>query len=300
MSENINILISSQNKNKYDTTSSLMVKLNDDIFVNNDEELYVNMTNFHTIKSFYACQTGLNDSFKIIFKAGVNVFETLPINISQGNYTIKTLAEEIKSLTNSHFELSYDSKLNKFLFKNTFQPNIDVYIYCFNCGIFLGFENGVEYKILPSGTLSKNFINVSGYTNMLIRINGDIDIQNTLSNIQSKEYKQDKILGIFSLTDVPPMTTIKYDNYDAGYNFRYKVNNNKIPTFNISIINEDGKEFPQMGEWFMNLRFEKIKKQVNYMEFIANYLKDISYYIASMYAFMNFPSRVSMEDLNRK
>mgnify|MGYP000129370337 CR=1 FL=1 len=28
----------------------------------------------------------------------------------------------------------------KFLFKNTFQPNIDVYIYCFNCGIFLGFE----------------------------------------------------------------------------------------------------------------------------------------------------------------
>lgn len=300
MTENTNILISSQNRAISDKTSSVIVNLSDDIFVNEDEELYVNMTNFHTIKSFYACQTGLNDSFKIIFKNGSGgVYETLPISISQGNYTVKSLAEEIKRLTNTHFELQYDSKLNKFIFKNTFQPNINVYIYCFNCGIFLGFKNGVEYKIEQTGTLSQNFINVSGYTNMIIRINGDIDIQNTLSNIQSKEFKQDKILGIFSLTDVPPMAVIKYDNFDAGYNFRYKVNNNKIPTFNISIINEDGLEFPDMAEWFMNLRFEKIKKQINYMEFIAKYLKDISYYVASLYAFMNFPSRVQMSDLNR-
>lgn len=298
MTESKNIFISSQNRNINETTSSVMVKLTDDIFVADDEELYVNMTNFHTVKSFYACQSDLNDEFKIIFKSGGGIFETPPIYISQGNYTIKTLADEIKRLTNTHFELTYESKLNKFMFKNTFQPDLEVYIYCINCGIFLGFENNVEYKIETTGTLSQTFINVAGYTNMIIRINGDIDIQNTLSNIQGKEYKQDKILGVFSLTDVPPMAVIKYDNFDGGYNFRYKVNNNKIPTFNISIVNENGVEFPQMAEWFINLKFEKIKKNVDYMMFIVNYLKDISFYVASLYSYMNIPSRINFNDLN--
>jgi hypothetical protein len=298
MNENINILISSKNRNDNDTSSSMMVKLQDDIYVNENEELYVNMTNFHSVKSFYACQTGLNDTFKVLFKIDGVIIETHTRVLSAGNYTIYTLMNEIKSLTNNAlFDISYNSKLNKYLFKNLFQPTFDIYIVCVNSGIFFGFENNVEYKINTDGTLSSIFINVSGYTTMMIKITGNIDIQNTLSNIQDKDFKQDKILGIFSLTDIPPMGVIRYDNFDSGYNFRYKVNNTKIPTFNINIVNEDGIIFPQMTDWFMNVKFEKIKIKPDYMSFIANYLKDISYYVASLYSYMNIPSRITAEDL---
>ena len=94
----------------------------------------------------------------------------------------------------------------------------------------MGFENNKEYKITQFGTLSSSFVNISGFINMIIKINGDIDIQNTVSNINDKKFIQDKILGIFSLTDIPAMSVIKYDNYDGGINFKYKVLNKKIPT----------------------------------------------------------------------
>ena len=82
----------------------------------------------------------------------------------------------------------WKSKLNKFLFKNLFQPTIDVYIKPITAGVFLGFENGVEYKILPEGTVSSKFINVSGYETMIIKMGGDVNIENTVSNLEDKEF----------------------------------------------------------------------------------------------------------------
>jgi hypothetical protein len=298
MNDNVNILISSKNRKDKDTTSSVMVKLNDDIYVNDDEELFVNMTSFHTVKSFYACQSGLNDCFNVLFKVGGTTIETHTRYLSQGNYSINTLITEIKTLTNNAlFDISYNSKLNKFLFKNLFQPTIDIYIVCINSGIFFGLENNIEYKIEVAGTYSSTFINVSGYTNMIIRISGDIDIQNTISNIQNTNYIQDKILGILSLTDVAPMSVIKYDNIDGGYNFRYRVNNKKIPSFNISIVNENGVIFPQMTDWFMVLKFEKVKIKTDYSAMIFDILKNINFYVMSFYSYFNIPSRINIDDL---
>lgn len=298
MNDNVNILISSKNRKDKDTTSLVMVKLNDDIYVNDDEELFVNMTSFHTVKSFYACQSGLNDCFNVLFKVGGTTIETHTRYLSQGNYSINTLITEIKTLTNNAlFDISYNSKLNKFLFKNLFQPTIDIYIVCINSGIFFGLENNIEYKIEVAGTYSSTFINVSGYTNMIIRISGDIDIQNTISNIQNTNYIQDKILGILSLTDVAPMSVIKYDNIDGGYNFRYRVNNKKIPSFNISIVNENGVIFPQMTDWFMVLKFEKVKIKTDYSAMIFDILKNINFYVMSFYSYFNIPSRINIDDL---
>lgn len=297
----INIIISSKNKKSNDTNSSVTVKLDNDIFIKQDEECYVNMTSFNMVKSFYACQTGLNDHFQIIVRNIVTNDETIDnYYISQGNYDVKTLMNEIITITAGKanlFQISYEPKLNKFLYKNLFYSAYEVYIKCINAGIFLGFQNGIEYQILATGTYSSKFINVSGYTHMIIKLEGEINIDSTISNIYSSTYKIDKVLGIFSLTDVAPMSTIKYDNQDGGVNFRYKVLNEKIPEFTIKIVNEDGNEFPQMTEYVLSLRFEKVKKNNQQISNIAELVADLNYYVKSLYSHLNIPSRVTLEDL---
>ena len=293
--ETMNIIISSKNRISNDTNSSVSVKLDRDIVIQPDEECYVNMTSFNMVKSFYACQSGLNDYFQVFFKTGNDVIETYNRYLSQGNYSVKTLLEEIKAKTVALFDITYDSKLNKFMYKNS--TFFDVYIKPINAGIFFGFENGTEYKIEPSGTYSSKFVNVSGYTHMIIKMEGEINIDSTISNIYSKTYTIDKVLGIFSLTDVAPMSTIKYDNQDGGANFRYKVLNDKIPKFTIKVVNENGDIFPQFTDWVLSLKFEKIKKTNQQFSHIEEMMTDFNYYIKSLYSYLSIPSRISMQDL---
>jgi len=293
--ETMNIIISSKNRISNDTNSSVSVKLDRDIVIQPDEECYVNMTSFNMVKSFYACQSGLNDYFQVFFKTGNDVIETYNRYLSQGNYSVKTLLEEIKAKTVALFDITYDSKLNKFMYKNS--TFFDVYIKPINAGIFFGFENGTEYKIEPSGTYSSKFVNVSGYTHMIIKMEGEINIDSTISNIYSKTYTIDKVLGIFSLTDVAPMSTIKYDNQDGGANFRYKVLNDKIPKFTIKVVNENGDIFPQFTDWVLSLKFEKIKKTNQQFSHIEEMMTDFNYYVKSLYSYLSIPSRISMQDL---
>ena len=189
--DKLNIFISSKNRRINDTNSSLMIDFNVDIGVKDDEELFINMTSFNIVKSFYACQTGLNDEFQIILKT-INtndIIQILPIEISQGNYNVNTFMNELILQTDPGLiDISYNSKLNKYLFKNIVYNAYDIYIKPINAGIFLGFENNKEYKITQFGTLSSSFVNISGFTNMIIKINGDIDIQNTVSNINDKKF----------------------------------------------------------------------------------------------------------------
>ena len=296
-----NIIISSKNRVSNDTNSSVSVKLDNDIFIRQDEECYVNMTSFNMVKSFYACQTGLNDHFQIIAKNPISNDEAIDnYYISEGNYDVKTLMLEIMRITKSIenlFQIGYDSKLNKYVYKNLFQPTFDIYIKCINAGVFLGFENGVEYQISSEGTYSSKFINVSGYTHMILKIEGEMNIDNTISNIYDKIYKTDKVLGIFSLTDIVPMGTIKYDNQDGGVNFRYKILNDKIPKFTIKIVNEDGNVFPQMTEWVLSLKFELVKKKDMQMTELLETMSELTYYVKSLYSYMNIPSRITMDDL---
>lgn len=305
--ETYNIIISSKNRKAGDTNSSLSVKLDKDIFIAPDEECYVNMTSFHTVKSFYACQKGLNDHFQVLFKvAGDDIAtEIFDRYLSEGNYDVKTLMTEIKRLTNNAlFDINYDPKLNKYLYKNLFQPTIDVYIKCINSGVFFGFEDGVEYKILiPDlqndivGTYSDKFINISGYTSMIIKLEGEINIENTVSNIYNSTYQIDKVFGIFSLTDISPMDSIQYDNTNASSNFRYKILNDKIPQFTVKIVNEDGVSFTNMADWIMTLRFEKVKKFNRQLSDVKYLLEDIQYYIKSLYSVLDIPARVTLEDV---
>lgn len=300
MNQIYNVIISSKNKHSHDTNSSMMIKLKEDIYVENDEELYVCMSSFNMIKSFYACQKGLNDHFQIIVRLHGSSSDEAIDNyiIPEGNYDVRSLMTEIIKITSGQedlFQISYDLKLNKYKYTNLFRPDFDVFIKPISAGIFLGFENNQEYLISSEGTFSSKFINLSGYTSMIIKIEGDVSVENTISNIDNDEFIYDKVLGILNINDIAPMDSIRYED-NNGCMFRHKINNNKIPSFKIKIVNEDGVEFPQMTDWIMILKFEKVKQNNNMIK-MEKLLENINYMFMSIYASMGIPSRITLEDV---
>ena len=102
-------------------------------------------------------------------------------------------------------------------------------------------------------------------------------------------------MGIISINDVAPMDTIVYED-NGSCMFRHKVGNNKISAFSIQIVNENGVVFPQMTDWICVLKFEKIKNK-NSFETIEFFLGEINYYLASLYNYLQIPSRLTYEDL---
>lgn len=295
----VNVVISSKNKKPSDTNSSMVVKLIDNIFTKNNQDLYVSLQSFNMIKSFYACQNGLNNHFQVLFKLPNEpvAIETFDRYLSQGNYNVKTLIQEIKTLTNNGlFDITYDSKLNKFVYKNLFQPTFEVYIKPITAGIFLGFENGEEYKILASGTTSSKFINISGYSQMLIKLDGDISIDNTISNISSDTFVYDRVLAILPLQDIAPMDSILYQN-DGSDIFKHKIGGSVLPSFHIKILNEDGKEFPDMSDFIMMLKFEQVQKDNRQLTILNQMISDILYYFMRIVSYLQIPTSVTFDDL---
>jgi hypothetical protein len=295
-----NVIISTKHKRPSDTNSSVYVKLLDNIFVNNENEyLEVSLQSFNMIKSFYSSQSGLNDHFQVIFRLpgdpyDVEVFDRY---ISEGNYDIRSFIAEIKSLTNNAlFDITYNVKQNKFIYKNLFQEVFEVYLKPINAGIFLGMENGVEYKIEKEGTISSKFINLSGYSQMLIKLEGDINIENTISNVKNDTFEYDRVLAILPLQDIAPMDSILYRN-DGANIFKHRIGNTSLPSLTIKIVNEDGIEFPQMSDWIMMLRFEKGMKDNRQLTKLSQILNDILYYIMRFFVYLQIPSNISVEDL---
>ena len=292
----LNILVSSKNKKASDNNSHFTVELKQDFVIDDDEEAYISMSSFNIIKSFYGVQAGLNDQFVVKYKIMGVVTESHTRFITPGNYDVNTLMSEIQALLNGAlFEISYDVKKNKFLFKNIFQLDADVYLQCINCGDLLGFHNGQETLIhKDNGTYSDKFVNISGFTSMVLKIGGDIDLQNSVSNIQQHEFHVDKILGIVPIGDVAPMDMISYN--DTTMAFKNRILNRKISSFDITISNENGDEFVGLDNWIMTLKIEKnvvYKQEQN----IALYLHNIEFYLMSLYSYLDIPSRLTFDDV---
>lgn len=300
-----NVLISSKNKSKSsDTNAELSVKLDEPYFNQVSEEMYVCMNQFHTIKSFYACQPGLNNHFQVIYRIpgfSENI-ETFDIYLSEGNYDVNTLKKEIQVQTNNAlFDISYVPRLNKYLYKKIFVQNpeaqqFNVFILPKTAGVFLGFENGVEYEILAEGIHSAKFINLSGYTSMVIKIEGDLNIENSISNIEENNFKYDKILAVLNINDKAPMDSITFEN--DGCLFKHKIVGGNINTFKIKIVNESGRQFTNMADWIMSLRFEKVVRD-NQFSMMERLLARINFFIGAMFLYFDIPIPITLDDMYR-
>ena len=133
---------------------------------------------------------------------------------------------------------------------------------------------------------------------MLLKLGGDMSIENTISNINSSNFEYDRILAILPLQDIQPMDSITYQNEGSSI-FKHRISSEVLPSFNIKIVNEDGKEFPNMSDWIMMLKFEQIQKDNSQLTILNSLLSDIRFYIMSFYSYFQIPSRITIEDLIR-
>lgn len=131
---------------------------------------------------------------------------------------------------------------------------------------------------------------------MLIKLDGDINIDNTISNVQSSTFVYDRILAILPLQDIAPMDSIMYRS-DGSTIFRHKIGGSVLPSFQVKIVNEDGNEFPQMSDWIMALKFEQMRRDNWQLTILNNLLDEIRFYIMKMFAYFQIPTSVTLDDL---
>lgn len=285
-----NIIVCSKHEKN---PSKITLSLDQDLVCKENEYFTVNIASFNMIKSFYAVQNYLNNGINVWLKnKETGIFdEPYYRSISEGNYTVRSLIVELQKILFNLVDISYDGKLNKFLFKrletfvNEGYENIDdydVYIEPINSGIFLGLENGVKFLISFEGVCSTKFINVNGYNTMLLKMTGGVSIDNSVMNITHSYYEPNQVLAIIDLQQISPMDSIVFSNQNNTNNFVYKVSNKKINNFTIEIVNEENVNFPQMSDYILNLCFQKQSQQndaLDVIKYISTRLNDLIFYI---------------------
>lgn len=287
-----NIISFSKNRQNPDTTtpSNVKVILNNSIGCLNDNEyLTIKLQSLSCMKSFYSIQNNLNNIFYILVKNDTETNEYIR-QIPVGNYNVKTLLLALREASLGLYNIEYSNLLNKFIFKRD-NTNInvigyDVYLKCQNCGIVLGFKDNVEYLITDEGTYSETFANISGYTTLFIKLDG-VGIDKSYINMNGDSYNVNKIIDWVDVSNIQPMDNIIIDNKNC--NKKLVITDKNISSFNISIVNENGVEFPQMSDYVVHFIIEKhkIKNEImNAIEFIIKRMNDLIHYITYMYQYL--------------
>lgn len=285
-----NIIVCSKHQ---DNPSKLTVTLDQDLICNENEYWTLNIASFNMIKSFYAVQNNLNNGINIwLMNKSTGMFdEPYFRSISEGNYSVRSLILELKRIFLDLIDVSYDGRLNKFLFKRFATvvdegyesvDDYDVFIEPINSGIFLGIDNGAKFLVTSEGVHSTKFININGYTSMLLKISGGVSIDNSIMNITNPHFEANQVLAIIDLNQVAPMDSIIFSNQNDSNNFVYKVSNKKINNFTIEIVNESNVSFPQISDYILNLCFEKKSRQndaLDVIKYISTRLNDLIFYL---------------------
>ena len=286
-----NIISFSKNRQNEDTTtpSNVKVLLNNPIDCNDNEYLTIKLQSFNAMKSFYAIQNNLNNIFYIVVRNDIEDNEYIR-QIPVGNYNVKTLLIALREASLGLYNIEYISLLNKFVFKkdntNANVAGYDIFLRCQNCGVVLGFKDGVEYLITDDGTYSETFANVSGYTTLFIKLDG-VGIDKSYINMNNVSYNVNKIIDWVDVSNIQPMDNVLIDNKNNDKTI--VITDKKVSSFIVSIVNEKGVEFPQMSDYVVHFIIEKhkIKNEVlNAIEFIIKRINDLIYYITYMYQYL--------------
>lgn len=292
MSKSFNVIISSLAKMPDETNNKVSVQLNEPIYIRDNEECEVCMKLFHTTKTFYSVIDGVNNTFKIVvYNNNQNhegeILHDWLITIPEGNYNIMTLYSQLKTLCDQKISITYDSRLNKFLFENSHQGNNHTHLETGNAGAFLGYDDNatIHFDNLSNSHYSDKPINVAGFDNIILQMGGNMALDYTYTNIKNNKgdnlFKIDRILGIIPISEVQPMDTIKLEGGACEY--KSAVINKVIDRFNIIITNEKLQNI-NIGDWYMVLGFHITDKTImmrfyKLLDKISRDITDIGYYM---------------------
>jgi hypothetical protein len=202
-------------------------------------------------------------------------------SLNTGNPTVYEIARDINNTLSSYLTVSYDSIKNIYIFTRTIFQDVNLYymyIKPINSGSFFGFKNNIEYEITFNSSLSINPLNVIGISKINIVIDGAIIFSsNNLHNYKDNNMEpQDIILS--KAVDVQMNHVIKYENYDGGDNFQFKmVNYGNVKYLTLSVYDQDMNLIKDLTDYSIHLQFtkHKIEQLIDIVKQLKDYIKEI-------------------------
>jgi len=115
--ERINLYINSKSRNSEDKINSLKINLlSGYIICQHDEYFLLNVNSFHTVATWYNCNSS-NNKGKLISKSlDGSVYQTLNFELPVGNPNVLQIDKSLSFSLLGFLKVLYDSVSNKFIF----------------------------------------------------------------------------------------------------------------------------------------------------------------------------------------
>ena len=287
MTDKINLYINSSYRKKDETTSYLKCIVPSGLIKSYGKDyLTLSVTSFYCFNTLYQMDETNNEFSLVIRDTSNNLTQLLFFSLDNciGNPNVYDIRNELNELLNGNISITYDKIKNLFLFTRTkaqSTTNDKLYLKIKTCSTFLGFSkdyNNKEIEITTDGVYSYQPINVMYHQQLLINIDGDIQLPiNNLDNKNSDVLEPSSVLFTKPI-DIQKNQLIMYDNGDGNASFQYKISQkDTINQINIRITNQDNEDISTLGDWNLTLQFERHDEDIT--ESILNQIKEYIKYI---------------------
>jgi hypothetical protein len=267
MTDKINLYVNSSYRKKDESTTNLKIIVPSGLIKSYGKDFFtLSITSFYCYNTLYQMDENNSDFNIVIRDISGNVYQYLFYHFvdSVGNPNVYDIRDELNSLLLNYISVTYDKVKNLFLYTRTKaqdDSNYTLYLKIKNCGSFLGFPkdyNNKEILITTAGIYSYQPINVIYHQQILINIDGDIQMAiNNLDNKNSDVLEPTSVLFMKPI-DIQRNQLIMYDNWDSNSSFQYKISQkDTINQINIRITNQDNEPISTLGDWQLTMQLER-------------------------------------------
>ena len=287
MTDKINLYINSSYRRKDETSSYLKCIVPSGLIKSYGKDyLTLSVTSFYCFNTFYQMDETNNEFYVVIRDTSNNLTQLLFFSLDNcvGNPNVYDIRNELNVLLDGYISVTYDKIKNLFLFTRTkaqSTTNYKLYLKIKTCATFLGFSkfyNNKEIEITTNGIYSYQPINVIYHQQLLINIDGDIQMSiNNLDNKNSDVFEPSSVLFSKPI-DINKNQLIMYDNIDGNASFQYKISQkDTINQINIRITNQDNEDISTLGDWNLTMQFERHDEDIT--ESLLTQMKEYMKYI---------------------
>ena len=267
MTDKINLYVNSSYRKKDETTTNLKVIVPSGLIKSYGKDYFtLSITSFYCFNTLYQMDENNSDFNIVIRDISNNTFKYLFFSFVDcvGNPNVYNILEELNLLLNGYISVTYDKIKNLFLFTRTKAvdaSNNKIYLKNKTCANFLGFSKDYinkEIEITTDGIYSYQPINVIYHQQLLINIDGDIQMSiNNLDNKNSDILEPSSVLFMKPI-DINRNQLIMYDNIDGNASFQYKISQkDTINQINIRVTNQDNEDIITLGDWQLTMQLER-------------------------------------------
>lgn len=267
MTDKINLYVNSSYRKKDETTTNLKIIVPSGLIKSYGSDYFtMAITSFYCFNTLYQMDESNADFNVIIRDTSNNVFKYLFFSFVEcvGNPNVYDIRDELNTLLNGYISVTYDKIKNLFIFTRTKAQdasNNKIYLKNKTSCNFLGFSKDYinkEIEITTGGIYSYQPINVIYHQQILINIDGDIQMAiNNLDNKNSDILEPSSVLFMKPI-DINKNQLIMYDNVDGNASFQYKISQkDTINQINVRITNQDNEEISTLGDWQLTMQLER-------------------------------------------